>query len=61
MIFFACLIDCVESLRPSQEIFSHVGTEPLLPGYYQYFLCVKCLAQGYNTGEVGFEPPTSRS
>ena len=22
---------------------------------------VKCLAQGHNTAEVGFEPPTSRS
>ena len=30
--------------------------EPPLPGYYQYFLGVKCLAQGHNTVEVGFEP-----
>ena len=28
---------------------------------YQYFRGVKCLAQGHNTAEVGFEPPTSRS
>ena len=28
----------VEALRPSQQFFSHVETEPLLPGYYQYFL-----------------------
>ena len=28
----------VEALRPSQQLFSHVGTEPPLPGYYQYFL-----------------------
>ena len=28
----------VEALRPSQQFFSHVGTEPPLPGYYQYFL-----------------------
>ena len=27
----------------------------------QYFRGVKCLAQGHNTAEVGFEPPTSRS
>ena len=27
----------VEVLRPSQQVFSHVGKEPLLPGYYQYF------------------------
>ena len=29
-----CLID---SERPGKQFFSHVGTEPLLPGYYQYF------------------------
>ena len=28
---------CVDALRPSQQFFSHVGTEPPLPGYYQYF------------------------
>ena len=33
----------VEVLRPSQYFFSHVGTEPLLPGYYQYFLGGKCI------------------
>ena len=27
----------------------------------QYFRGVKCLAQGHNTAEVGFEPPTSCS
>ena len=27
----------VEALRPSQQFFSHVGTETLLPWYYQYF------------------------
>ena len=27
-----------EALRPSQQFFSHVRTEPALPGYYQYFL-----------------------
>ena len=25
--------------------------------YYQYFRGEKCLAQGHNTVEVGFEPP----
>ena len=50
MILFVCLF----VLR--QQFFSHVGTVPLLPGYYQYFLGVKCLAQGHNMAEVGFEP-----
>ena len=27
----------VEALRPSQQFFIHVATEPPLPGYYQYF------------------------
>ena len=26
-----------EALRPGKQFFSHVGTEPPLPGYYQYF------------------------
>ena len=37
---FVCLF-CfvwVDALRPSQHFFSHVGTEPPLPGYYKYFL-----------------------
>ena len=50
------LFVCVEDLHPSQQFFSHVGTEPPLPGYYQYFRRVKCLAQGHNMAEVGFEP-----
>ena len=33
----------------SQQFFSHVGTEPALRWYYQYFQGVKCLAQGHNT------------
>ena len=33
----------VEALRPSQKLFSHVGTEPSLPGYYQYFFGGKCI------------------
>ena len=37
------LLVWVEALRPSQQCFSHVGTEPPLPGYYQYFLGGKCI------------------
>ena len=33
----------VETLRPSQQFFSDVGTEPPLPGYYQYFLGGICI------------------
>ena len=32
-----------EALRPSQQFFSHVGTELPLPGYYQYFLGGECI------------------
>ena len=40
----------VDTFRPSQHFFSHVGTEPPLPGYYQYFFGrLMYLAQGYNT------------
>ena len=46
---------------PLGYLFSHIGTEPLLPEYYQYFRGVKCLAQGHKTAEVGFEPSTSGS
>ena len=52
---FKFLFVCVEASRPSQNIFSDVGTEPPLPGYYQYFQGVNCLAQGHKTAEVGFE------
>ena len=38
-----CLFVWVEALHPSQQFFSHVGTEPPLPGYYQYFLGGKCI------------------
>ena len=27
----------VKASRPSKQLFIHVGTEPPLPGYYQYF------------------------
>ena len=59
--YFHFVFVCVEVQRPSQQFFSHVGTEPLLPGYYRYFQGVKCLAQGHNMAEEGLEPPTSRS
>ena len=36
-VLFVCLFVWVEALRPSQQSFSNVGTEPPLPGYYQYF------------------------
>ena len=26
-------------LRPGKQFFSHVETEPPIPGYYQYFEC----------------------
>ena len=32
---FVCLFVWAEALRPSQQFFSHVGTEPPLLGYYQ--------------------------
>ena len=54
---------CLFVLRLNVPVnnFSHVGTEPPLSAYYQYFRVVKCLTQVHNTAEVGFEPPTSRS
>ena len=52
---------CFEALRPSQQFFSHVGTEPTLPGFNQYCWVLMCLAQGHNTmTPVGIEPRTSR-
>ena len=36
-------LDWVEALRPSQQFFSHVGTEPPHPRYYQYFLGGNCI------------------
>ena len=57
MIYF-----CVEAYHPRQQLFSHVGTEPTLPGFNQYCRELMCLAQGHNTmSPVGIEPgPTSR-
>ena len=41
-VLFVCFV-WVEALRPSPQFFSHVGTDPPLPGYYQYFLGGKCI------------------
>ena len=32
IVWLQVLFVCVEALRPSQQFFSHVGTEPTLPG-----------------------------
>ena len=49
---------CLFVLRFNVPV-SHVGREPPLPGYYQSFRGVKCLAQGH--GGDRFRTPTSRS
>ena len=44
--------------RPSKHFFINVGTEPLLPVYYQHFSGSKCVfAQEHNATLVGIEPP----
>ena len=50
----------VEALSPSQQFFSHVRTEPLLPGYYQYFFGGKCILLKDTTRrpELGSNPRT---
>ena len=41
--------------------FRYVGTEPPLPGYYQYYSGSKSgFAQGHNTAEVGIRDSTTR-
>ena len=40
---FTGVFVCVNASRPRQQFFSHVGTEPPLPGYYQYFSGSKCV------------------
>ena len=47
------MLVCFEVLRLSQQFLSHVGMEPPLPVYYQYFSGMKCLAQGHNMAEIG--------
>ena len=53
---YACKKFCL--CCPSQHyFFSHVETEPPLPGHYQFFSGSKCVfAQEHNTAEVGIEP-----
>ena len=53
----------VDSKRPGKQFFSHVGTEPPLPGYYQYFwgVNVTCSRTQHGYTRVGLEPPTSGS
>ena len=50
----------IDSLRPGKQFFSHVGTEPPLPGYYQYFwgVNVPCSRTQHGLTRVGLEPPT---
>ena len=45
------LFVCVDTLHPSQQSFSHVGTISCFPGVNQYISKqrIKCLAQGHNT------------
>ena len=43
--FFCC---CFDALRPGKQFFSHVETEPPLPGYYQYFFFFFFLGGGVN-------------
>ena len=60
MIFIYCFkvmifIYCFKALCPSQQFFSHVGTEPTLPGFSQY-----CRELIHNTVPfVGVEPKIS--
>ena len=48
----------VEALRPSQQFFSHVGTEPPLTGYHQYFLEGKCDPSEDRTPDLSLRSPT---
>ena len=53
-----------DAQQPGEHLFSHVGTEPPLPGYYQYFFFWggggKYVLLKENTAtRVGLEPPTS--
>ena len=48
------LVGLVDALNPSQHLFSHGGSEPPLPGYYQSFSGTKMFCTTYETeGEVG--------
>ena len=43
IFFFFFFFFLIVVLRPGKQFFSHVETEPHIPGYYQYFLGSKCL------------------
>ena len=47
----------IDSQRPGKQCFSHVGTEPPLPGYYQYFkgVNVPCSRTQHGLSRVGLE------
>ena len=49
--FFFFVLIVVE--RPGKQFFSHVETEPPIPGYYQYFLGSKCLLLKETTHRPG--------
>ena len=68
VLYFGCVLNAwnvleknhlfkyVEKLvDPSKQFFSHVGTEPPLPGYYQYFwgLNVPCSRTQHGLTRVG--------
>ena len=57
-VLFVCLFVWVDALRASQQFFSHVGTEPPLPGYFQYFFGGKCFLPKDTTRrpELGSNP-----
>ena len=60
-IFFRFCMFC--ALLGQDIRFSHVGTEPPLPGYYQYLsgVNVPCSRTQHGLTRVELEPPTSRS
>ena len=58
---FVCLFACLRLNGPSQQFFSHVRMEPMLPGFDQCCRELMCLAQGHNMVlPVEIEPRTSR-
>ena len=58
---FFCLFVCFEALRTSQQFFSHVGTEPIIPGcyMYQYFRGVNVSCSRIQHGDRGDRSPVS--
>ena len=60
-LFFMLLVDLIFNVPVNN--FSHVGTEPPLPGYYQYFqgLNVPCSKTQHGLTREGLAPRTSES